>query len=242
MLWKIALPAAGAVCLSYYGAVSIRLRRWNSTFARFWLAAGLACGALWELFQLRPELAGSPLWKLLWIPAAVFAAVEIRIAAGMVSTEEKDIPYLIVLGAQVKGTKITASLRRRLKRSAAYLSENPGTKVIVSGGQGPGEDIAEAEAMAAFLTDCGIKRSRILLEDRSKSTEENLRFSAAYLPDMTVKVGIVSNNFHMYRACCYAGRTGYKNVCRIPSDCSPLLFANYMVREFFAVCRLWLPC
>ena len=208
---------------------------------RFWLAAGALCAALLVLFRMRPELAESPLWKLLWIPAAVFAVVEMLIAGGMVSTEEKGIPYLIVLGAQVKGTKITDSLRRRLRRSAAYLSENPETMVIVSGGQGPGEAISEAEAMAAYLIGCGIKRSRILLEDQSKSTEENLTFSARYLPDKNVKVGIVSNNFHMYRACLYARRIGYKDVCRIPAGCSPLLFVNYMVREFFAVCRLWLP-
>ncbi|MCB6202713.1 YdcF family protein [Extibacter muris] len=241
MLWKVALPAAGAACLLYYGAVSLRLHRWNSTFARFWLAAGALCAALLVLFRLRPELSESPLWKLLWIPAAAFAAVEMLIAGGMVSTEEKGIPYLIVLGAQVKGTKITDSLRRRLRRSAAYLSENPETMVIVSGGQGPGEAISEAEAMAAYLIGCGIRRSRILLEDQSKSTEENLTFSARYLPDKNVKVGIVSNNFHMYRACLYARKIGYKDVCRIPAGCSPLLFVNYMVREFFAVCRLWLP-
>lgn len=198
------------------------------------------CAVLLVLFRMRPELAESPLWKLLWIPAAVFAVVEMLIAGGMVSTEEKGIPYLIVLGAQVKGTKITDSLRRRLRRSAAYLSENPETMVIVSGGQGPGEAISEAEAMAAYLIGCGIRRSRILLEDQSKSTEENLTFSARYLPDKDVKVGIVSNNFHMYRACLYARRIGYKDVCRIPAGCSPLLFVNYMVREFFAVCRLWL--
>lgn len=241
MLWKVALPAAGAVCLLYYGAVSIRLRRWNSTFARFWLAAGALCAVLLELFKMRPVLAKSPLWKLIWIPVAAFAFVEIRIAGGMVSTEEKGIPYLIVLGAQVRGTKVTDSLRRRLRRSAAYLSENPETTVIVSGGQGPGEDISEAEAMEAYLIGCGIERSRILLEDQSKSTEENLAFSARYLPDKAVKVGIVSNNFHMYRACLYARRIGYKDVRRIPAGCSPLLFVNYMVREFFAVCRLWLP-
>lgn len=241
MLWQIALPTAGAICLLYYGAVSIRLRRWDSTFARFWLVAGVLCSALWGLFHTFPDMAGSPLWRLLWIPAAVFAAVELRITGGMVSTEEKGIPYLIVLGAQVKGTKITDSLRRRLKRSAAYLSENPETKVIVSGGQGPGEHIPEAEAMAAYLIGRGIDSSRILLEDKSKSTEENLLFSARYLPDKTVRVGIVSNNFHMYRACRYARRIGYKDVRRIPAGCSPLLFMNYMVREFFAVCRLWLP-
>ena len=159
--------------------------------------------------------------------------------SGMVSTEEKGIPYLIVLGAQVKGTKVTDSLRRRLKRSVTYLSENPETKVIVSGGQGPGEDITEAEAMAEYLVGCGIDRSRILLEDRSKTTEENLRFSAAFIPDMQTKVAVVSNNFHMYRAYHIARKAGYADVARIPAGCSPLLFANYMVREFFAVCKFW---
>lgn len=239
MLWKIGLPAASIICLVYYGAVSIRLHRWNSTFSRFWLAAGILLAGAYGLLRLKPELAKSPFWNILWIPAAAFVLVELLIVSGMVSTEEKGIPYLIVLGAQVKGTKVTDSLRRRLKRSVTYLSENPETKVIVSGGQGPGEDITEAEAMAEYLVGCGIDRSRILLEDRSKTTEENLRFSAAFIPDMQTKVAVVSNNFHMYRAYHIARKAGYADVARIPAGCSPLLFANYMVREFFAVCKFW---
>lgn len=185
-----------------------------------------------------PELADSRVWNFLWGPAAIFAVVEILIISAMISSAEKGIPYIIVLGAQVKGTKITDSLRRRLKQSVTYLSANPETKVIVSGGQGPGEEITEAEAMAEYLVIRGIDRRRILLENKSKSTKENLEFSAAYIPDMKEAVGIVSNNFHMFRACRYAKRSGYRNVLRIPAGCNPLLFPNYMVREFFAVCKL----
>lgn len=233
------MPAAGFLCLAYYGAVSVRLRRWDSTFSRFWLIMGILCLSLYAAASRIPGMADSKLWKLMRAAVVIFIVAELFIVLAMIPTKERGIPYIIVLGAQVKGTMITDSLRRRLKRSATYLSENPDTTVIVSGGQGPGEEITEAEAMAEYLEVWGIDRRRILLEDKSKSTEENLRYSAAYIPDMELPVGIVSNNFHMFRACCYARRTGYKNIRRLPAGCNALLFPNYMVREFFAVCKFF---
>ena len=59
--------------------------------------------------------------------------------------------YLIVLGAQVKGRKITDSLRRRLEKAQFYLVKHKDMKAIVSGGQGKGEEITEAEACLSLI-------------------------------------------------------------------------------------------
>ena len=53
-------------------------------------------------------------------------------------------------------------------------------------------------------------------------------------------VGIVTNNFHAYRAFALARRLGYERVLPVPCGCPPVLFVNYMVREFFAVWKMWL--
>ena len=69
------------------------------------------------------------------------------------------------------------TLARRLDAALAYLEENPKAYVVVSGGQGAGEDISEAEAMRRYLAARGIEESRILMEDKSMSTLENFLFS-----------------------------------------------------------------
>lgn len=140
----------------------------------------------------------------------------------------------------MNGRKITDSLDRRLRTASKYLKEHPHTVVIVSGGMGKGEEITEASAMADYLLKEGIEKRRIILEDRSRTTKENLKFSSAYIEDLGADIGIVSNNFHMYRACRYAKRLGYQHPHPVSASCHPLLLINYMVREFFAVWKMYL--
>lgn len=237
MLWEIVLFFAGFLSLGYYVCICILLGKWDATFSRFWLAAGI----LLPVFSVLHKKEVIPLIFRQGIAAALLltAGTLIRIAAGMFSSGRTDYEYLIVLGAQVRGTKITDSLLRRLKKACAYLKEHPDTKVIVSGGRGKGEEIEEARAMEAYLLDCGIEKTRIIKELRSRTTKENLLFSAAYLEKEKTVTGIVSNNFHLYRACRYARKLGYKKVYPVCAGCHPVLFVNYMMREVFAVWKMW---
>jgi len=81
-----------------------------------------------------------------------------------------------------------------------YLKKYPHVQVIVSGGQGSDEDQTEASVMLEYLLNNGIEASRIIAEDRSTSTYENLLFSKELLPKETKHVTIVSNDFHLKRA------------------------------------------
>jgi len=110
---------------------------------------------------------------------------------------------LIVLGCGLYGERPSLTLKRRLDTAYAYLSENPDTLCIVSGGQGPGESISEALAMQRYLVDRGLDESRILPEDQSRSTKENFLFSKALLDqhfDSEAEVVFVTTRFHVYRA------------------------------------------
>lgn len=214
--------------------ICIRLKKWDSTFSRFWPVAGICCLLLGEF---KPE----PAVPFLTASGFIFFLAECRILTGMVPCREENLPYLIVLGAQVRGTKLSGSLYRRIEKARQYLEENPQTLVIVSGGQGEGEDITEALAMQRYLTESGIDSRRIFMEGNSTTTEENLKFSSEYIENIREPVGIVTNNFHMYRACRYAKRLGYRNAKAVPAGCNMLLFVNYMVREFFAFMKMLLP-
>jgi len=145
--------------------------------------------------------------------------------------------YIIVLGAQIKGTKVTNSLRERLDTAYDYIILNPETKIIVSGGQGEGEDITEASAMKEYLAERGIESSKIMMENRSFNTNENMKYSVAFIDDKNASVGIVSSNFHIYRSIKLAKAQGLTNVSGIASPCDSILFLNYIVRESIGITK-----
>lgn len=238
MSMEIYLITAGALFLFYYGILCFYTGKWNSTFARFWLVAGIGH------FLMIPATKEEVTRKLLFFCAAgiwiLFLAVEFFIVRAMRPGRKKNCRYLIVLGAQVRGERITDSLKRRLDAALLYHQVCASVKIIVSGGQGKGEDVSEAYAMAQYLREHGVKDEQIMLEDQSRTTRENLRFSKAYLEELKTPVGIVTNNFHLFRALLIGRSEGYENLTGIAAGCNRILFLNYMVREFFAAVWLWI--
>ena len=111
---------------------------------------------------------------------------------------------------------------------------------IVSGGKGANEPFSEAESMAEYLLKNGIEKSRIILEDKSTNTVENIRNSKA-LMDMSYRnVGIVTNNFHMFRAVQIAKAQGLKGVCGIAANSSVLYLPNNVLRECGGILKDWM--
>ncbi|WP_370458110.1 YdcF family protein [Bacillus sp. BPN334] len=88
-----------------------------------------------------------------------------------------DADYIIVLGSKVNGTKPSYSLQYRIDKAAEYLQSHEKTIAIVSGGKGKGEDISEALAMKNGLMKLKIAEDRIIMEDKSTSTDENIKLS-----------------------------------------------------------------
>ena len=152
---------------------------------------------------------------LIAIGILVVGFIGAHIFAGMRQKPEQNLPYVIVLGAQVRGTKVSKALRKRLDCAAEYAKENPDTIFFLSGGQGDGEDITEAEAMQEYLIEAGVDAKRLRMEDRSTTTWENLKFCNELQPLHTERVGILSNDFHIYRAVQMARQQGYEDVCGI---------------------------
>lgn len=150
---------------------------------------------------------------------------------------------VIVLGAGVNGTEPSLSLRTRLDAALDYLEENPDVPVVLTGGQGYGEEITEAQCMYDYLTTRGVTSERILLEEQATSTAENFAFSKPLLAvegiDVeTDLVAVVTNDFHIYRAGLIAAREGYALTFGIPAELPWLhLEVNYCVREAFALVK-----
>lgn len=167
-----------------------------------------------------------------------FAVIEVNVIKAMTAKPKENLSYVIVLGAGLNGTRPSNPLVKRIEKAAEYMSDNPDTILIASGGQGMFESISEAECIKNELVKKGVDESRIILEDKSTSTEENLRFSMKIIGDADVDVGIITNSFHEYRAGLIAKREGYTNYHSVPAITLFPVGVHYMLREFFGVVRL----
>lgn len=171
---------------------------------------------------------------------AVCAVLCVIFSVNMAICIEKPVEepkVVIVLGCQVRGEEPSSMLAYRLIAAIEVLEANPEAVCVVSGGQGSGESISEAEAMYRFLLDRGIPESRIIREDKSVSTRENIRFSAALLSErgITDNIVIVTNDFHQYRADIYARENGYTAVGHHSSRTPARNILNYWIREWAAI-------
>ena len=184
------------------------------------------------------------LTTLLCIGLAYFVVVEIPIISSARTDKNSEAPYLIVLGAGVDGTVPSVSLSNRLAAALEYLQTYPETIVVVSGGQGAGEEITEAECMSTWLMNNGISAERIITEDKSTSTEENIANSLDKIRenggDPAGRVAIVSSEYHLYRAKYMAREQNAVPVGVAAHTSYPVLMLNYFIREAFAVTALWI--
>ena len=164
----------------------------------------------------------------------LFGFVLFRIVRDEKKEPEKGADFCIVLGARVNGREVSFNLARRLDAAISYLEENPETAVIVSGGQGLGEEIPEAEAMEAYLLKKGIGKERILTEDRSMSTQENLLFCREMIPEGS-SVVLATSGFHLHRAMRIARKMGYDRLTGLGAQVKPVTVPLNYMREVCAV-------
>ena len=148
-----------------------------------------------------------------------------------------NLDYIIVLGAHVEGTKMTKALLERTRRAFSYLKDNPHTRAVLSGGMGTGEKISEAQAMYNYLTEKGIDGKRLILEDKSTNTKENLHFSLKQIGTTDVSVGVVTNNFHVFRGVMIGRKCGCKRIYPIPSQYRSWRLLIYIPREILAIIK-----
>ena len=155
-------------------------------------------------------------------------------------TYEEDA--LIVLGAAVQGDRVSSILAARLNEAADYAAENEEAFVIVSGGQGPQENLTEAAAMEAYLIAKGVPGDRIYKEEQATSTFENFKYSKEIMESLFEEeytCAYVTNEFHCYRAGKIAEQAYLDaNGVSVRTEWWKLP-VNYM-RESLAVVKFWM--
>ena len=231
----------GVCCILY--CVGVAVIGFGTYFFLVW--GGLGAGALLvgTFLADRERVRRLPGWlrgaavTVFLAGVILFCAVEGLIFSQYHAKPQPGADYMIILGAQWKMSGPSEVLRRRLDGALEYLRENPDTIVIVSGGQGSNEPVSEAAGMRQYLVDAGISDERILTEDRSTNTAENLAFSGRLLDVSGDRVVIVTNNFHMFRALKIAEKQGYKNTEGLAASAVAGLVPNNLLREFLGVVK-----
>ena len=238
-LRNLLLPAAAALVALAFSLTVV---------PGFRFSIALCCGGagllvLFWLLMLRPTPRKRKVCKILCILLLV-GCIAAGITLGFVVSaahpgNTPSCDYIIVLGAGVNGTVPSLTLRDRINGAYAYLTANPDTIAVLSGGQGPRENITEAACMHRELTKMGIPDRQLLLEEASTSTIENLQFSLDVLEEATgirpTQIGIVSSEYHIFRAKQFAKDLGLEPV-GIPAKTSWVsIRINYYLREIAAV-------
>lgn len=144
----------------------------------------------------------------------------------------------VVLGAQVKGTQPSAILYDRIKSAENYLNKNKDAMCVVSGGQGSDEEISEAQCMYNVMTQDGISPQRILIEDKSTNTKENIEFSNKIITqnNKNTSLAIVTDGFHQARARLVAIKQGVTAPIGAVSVKTNIVFLpTFVVREWVAL-------
>ena len=231
----------GIAMIAYYLALGIAVR-FGQSLQFLWLLGGILCIARY-LYWRRVEKSGKyprhrkllrALRMLLCAALIFFLAVEGVILCGGMMEAEQGLNYIVVLGARVNGSVPSGSLRNRIRVGAEYLRDNPQTIAVLSGAQGSGEEISEARCMYDNMVAAGIDPARLILEEQSTDTAENLRNSRALIPE-GASAGLVTNNFHIFRALALARNQGWTDVRGIPVATTMLSLPHYLMREFVGV-------
>ena len=216
----------------------------NSSFLYIWAVLGVVLIAYGVGYHYI-DRAGLVLWKR--VAHGVGVAFLLCIVGGLCmvgklvwegnAAPDANADYMIVLGGHVYGERMSQNLWYRVDSAYQYLQGNPNTKAVLSGGKGQGESITEAEAMYRYLVKHGIAKDRLLREETSVNTDENIRNSIKLIGSKTKKVIIVSNDYHIYRAKRIARKQGCSNVEAIGSKTHAYTAPNAYVREVIAVIK-----
>lgn len=209
---------------------------------------GLGVGILWMvitfLFHTKSDMTKQLWFRLvLGVFGIIFliAAILSLLMWNALFQKPKANATVIVLGAKVTGQRPSLVLEERLIAAKAYLDTHPDVVAILSGGQGKDEIISEAQGMYQYLVEKGVQKDRLIKEDQSTTTYENLQYSLDIIKErgLSKDLAIVSNNFHIYRALWIARSMGL-DAKSVPASSRWWLFPTYYVREMYAILYEWM--
>lgn len=171
----------------------------------------------------------------------IFGVTEIFIVSCSLQKNYDDVDYTIVLGAGLRGENMTLTLKQRVDTSLEYIDKsNNFGYIVMSGGQGAGESIPESYAMKKYVVQNGVSDEKVLTEDKSTSTYENILFSIGLIEKHSnedienLNIKVITSGFHSLRAKFICNKLGIKNLTVLSAPINPIFIPTYYIREFLA--------
>ncbi|TCB50435.1 YdcF family protein [Acinetobacter sp. ANC 4779] len=161
------------------------------------------------------------------------------------NTTAQPAAAIIVLGSGIENEQPSPTLKQRLEVAATYAKHYPQTIMVMTGGLGFKEQMTEAEVMSEYMQkQHQIEPARILLEDQSTSTQENLRnvqpLLRAHHINLNEPIVIATSDFHILRAKAIAKHQGYQQILTISAPTPLYIRYNSWLREYFSFLSGWL--
>ena len=197
------------------------------------------------------DMKKNDLWNFLYaylsfvffITLSIFALYTVSSFLNLLRNRRKRYRYIIVLGCGLmNGAEVTPLLAGRIQKGMEAYRQNPGARLVFSGGKGSGEALPEGEAMKRYAVEKGVPEEDILVEAQSVNTRENLQLSYRLIQrDAQGDSGnllVVTNRYHVFRALLLAKHLGIP--CDGRGSRTKLYFAlNAFIREWIAYLVLW---
>ena len=240
IMFSVVAFIAILIIMFIYDGIKILIREGNRWTNFLSLAMGIGIIAYLFLFPLVGKLTHNNFgtYVYLFINLVIIYLIFIMMMytltswINLVNIKTKKLDYVVVHGAGLMGKRVTPLLAARINRGIEVYRRNPGSKIIMSGGQGPDEEIPEAVAMAKYAEEKGVPKKDIIVEDKSKTTRENLIFSHRLIKSDS-RFAIVTNSYHVYRALVLAKRLGLQCI-GYGAKTKWYFTLNAFVREFIA--------
>lgn len=169
----------------------------------------------------------------------IFFAVLLYALLYLSIPRKRNYDYIIIHGSGlIDGDVVPPLLASRIDMGIKLfqLAEKPTVKVIASGGKGEDEKLSEAQAIYNYLIEKGVPKDKIIREDQSTTTYENLKFSKALAcGEMNRPIfAFVSNNYHVFRVAMYALRLKMRGY-GVGSKTAIYYLPTAFIREFIAI-------
>ncbi|CAM3735014.1 YdcF family protein [Paracidovorax anthurii] len=220
-----ALGLALALLVWRWHAVQRRLER-SAALRRGWRAGWLLLGA-WVASVL---VVWAAIARTAWAPAKGTAGAPPQ--------------AILVLGSATPQGRPAPPLQARLDTAIALATRHPSAWLVVSGGVDFGETLSEGQVMGDYLRAHGVAPQRILQEERSTSTELNLKLSLPLLQSrglgLETPLAVVTSDFHTVRAQRIARKIGYTQAWAVAAPTPPYIRFNAWLREYFAMASSWM--
>ena len=177
---------------------------------------------------------------LLWLGALWSAAMTVCMAAGAsgAAAAPPEGAVVVVLGSKVNGSVPSADLWARIGAASRYLKAHPGAVCVACGGQGAGESVPEASAIRDALVRDGVAPARILTEETSATTRENLKNALRVIDShgLSRTLAVVTDEYHEFRACSLARSLGARPSA-VPARTPWYILSACWAREVLALTK-----